>query len=96
MILPDVNRSGLKFGPEKRDDGGKAIRFGLAAIKNVGGAAMAKALEERDANGAFAGLEDFVKRAGLHEGMTARLAEFFGPFINIASWFWRPSQYCRR
>ncbi len=45
-------------------DGGTCagIRFGLAAIKNVGEAAMASAIEERKASGPFASLEDFCHR----------------------------------
>ncbi len=38
------------------------IRFGLAAIKNVGAGAMASAVEEREKNGLFASLEDFCSR----------------------------------
>ena len=38
------------------------IRFGLAAIKNVGAGAMASAIEERGAKGPFASMEDFCAR----------------------------------
>jgi len=41
---------------------GKAIRFGLSAIKNVGTAAMASVIKERKATGDFEGLEDFANR----------------------------------
>jgi DNA polymerase-3 subunit alpha len=72
ILAPDVNKSSLKFAPEALDpelppkaDGTPyrgAIRYGLAAIKNVGEAAMEAALEERAANGVFASLEDFCGR----------------------------------
>ena len=62
ILAPDVNRSFLKFAPEVKEDGTKAIRFGLAAIKNVGGAAMATAIEEREKNGPFESMEDFASR----------------------------------
>ena len=39
-----------------------SIRFGLAAIKNVGEAAMESAVEERGRSGAFKSLEDFCGR----------------------------------
>jgi DNA polymerase III subunit alpha len=39
-----------------------AIRYGLAAIKNVGEGAMEVAIKEREAGGEFASLEDFCKR----------------------------------
>lgn len=67
ILAPDVNRSSLKFAPEwaegdSTEASAKAIRFGLAAIKNVGGAAMAAAIENREANGPFGSLEDFATR----------------------------------
>jgi DNA polymerase-3 subunit alpha len=58
ILPPDVNRSGLKFIPE----GGNSIRYGLAAIKNVGEGAMEIAIKEREAGGEFSSLEDFCKR----------------------------------
>jgi DNA polymerase-3 subunit alpha len=61
ILPPDVNRSGLKFTPEM-DGGTPGIRFGLAAIKNVGEAAMEAAIEERKQNGPFKSLEDFCAR----------------------------------
>ncbi|MEO5720758.1 MAG: DNA polymerase III subunit alpha [Chthoniobacterales bacterium] len=61
ILPPDVNRSGLKFTPEATADG-MAIRFGLAAIKNVGQGAMESAIAERENGGAFASLEDFCAR----------------------------------
>jgi DNA polymerase-3 subunit alpha len=42
--------------------GYNAIRYGLAAIKNVGEAAMAMAIRERDECGEFGSLEDFCSR----------------------------------
>jgi len=61
ILPPDVNRSALTFLPEELP-GGRAIRFGLAAIKNVGEAAMETAVAEREANGPFKSLEDFCSR----------------------------------
>ena len=62
VLPPDVNESGLKFRPVKLDSGDIAIRFGLAAIKNVGSGAMETAIAEREKNGAFSSLEDFCTR----------------------------------
>jgi DNA polymerase III subunit alpha len=73
ILPPDINKSGLKFTPETVagiDDAGtetadpnyNAIRYGLAAIKNVGEAAMAMAIRERDERGEFSSLEDFCSR----------------------------------
>ncbi len=61
ILPPDVNRSALKFIPEKSADQ-MAIRFGLAAIKNVGEGAMESAIGERNRGGAFSSLEDFCRR----------------------------------
>ena len=44
------------------DRGDKAIRFGLAAIKNVGQGAMELAIRERERDGDFKSLEDFCSR----------------------------------
>ncbi len=60
ILPPDVNRSKLKFAPETV--GGNEIRYGLAAIKNVGGGAMQSAIEERRKNGTFDSIEKFAER----------------------------------
>src|SRR5207248_7298980 len=54
---PDVNVSQVRFSVA-----GDTIRFGLAAIKNVGEAAMESILKTRAADGAFKTLEDFCAR----------------------------------
>jgi DNA polymerase-3 subunit alpha len=61
ILPPDVNRSSLKFAPEMVE-GKEGIRFGLAAIKNVGEGAMVAALEERERGGVFTSLENFAGR----------------------------------
>src|SRR5216684_2028027 len=63
ILPPDINRSGLKFTPEPHD-GGMAIRYGLAAIKNVGEAAMAMSIQEQERVGEYISLEDFCGRIG--------------------------------
>ncbi|MFZ4763393.1 MAG: DNA polymerase III subunit alpha [Roseimicrobium sp.] len=64
ILPPDVNRSALKFAPEciAGSTAPNAIRFGLAAVKNVGEAAMAGAVAEREQRGPFGSLEDFCHR----------------------------------
>lgn len=61
ILPPDINRSTLTFLPEEYP-GGRAIRYGLAAVKNVGEAAMAAAFAEREAQGPYKSLEDFCSR----------------------------------
>ena len=64
IFPPDINKSGLSFEPET--DGEKSgIRYGLAAIKSVGEAAMEAALEERERGGMFDSLNDFCARIDL-------------------------------
>jgi DNA polymerase III subunit alpha len=61
ILPPDVNRSALKFKPEPHNEQ-VAIRYGLAAIKNVGEGAMEAAIREREIGGDFTSLEDFCRR----------------------------------
>ena len=67
ILPPDINRSSLKFAPENTGGNpgsgkGGSIRYGLAAIKNVGAGAMETVLVEREANGPFKGMEDVANR----------------------------------
>ena len=62
ILPPDLNASQLRFTPEVSPTGVKCIRYGLAAIKNVGEGAMAAAIHERETNGPFASLDDFSTR----------------------------------
>jgi DNA polymerase-3 subunit alpha len=57
---PDVNVSQVRFSVA-----GDTIRFGLAAIKNVGEAAMESILRTRAEAGVFTTLEDFCARVDL-------------------------------
>lgn len=56
---PDVNESFEEFAVVP---GKKEIRFGMAAIKNVGTGAVEEIIRARDDTGAFEDLEDFLKR----------------------------------
>ncbi len=61
ILPPDVNASDVVFTVEHKCKE-PAIRYALAAVKNVGGVAMATMVAEREANGPFADLSDFVSR----------------------------------
>ena len=69
VLPPDVNRSRANFSIERAADepGRAAIRFGLAQIKNVGEGGIEALLADRDADGAFATLEDFARRVNPRE-----------------------------
>ena len=60
VLPPDVNESSTVFTAV---DG--RIRFGLAAVKNVGEAAVNLIIKEREDNGQFLSLFDFLQRADL-------------------------------
>ena len=62
LLPPDVNKSTAEFTVEKSEDGRKAIRYALAAIKGVGKEAMNRLVEERDEKGPFKDLFDFAER----------------------------------
>ncbi|MFD1379093.1 helix-hairpin-helix domain-containing protein [Fodinicurvata halophila] len=63
LLTPDINRSHSEFSVEVLPDGqGKAIRYALGAIKNVGSSAMEALVQEREENGAFCSLSDLAQR----------------------------------
>ncbi len=61
MLPPDINRSDVTFTVE---DG--AVRYALAAVKNVGRQAMTDMVAERRANGPFTDIADFAHRIDPH------------------------------
>jgi DNA polymerase-3 subunit alpha len=60
ILPPDVNISGLDFTAD-----GKAIRFGLSAVRNVGEAAVQNIVAQREEGGPFKSLPDFISRIDL-------------------------------
>lgn len=62
VLPPDVNKSMLKFTPEMTPAGKLAVRYGLAAVKNVGEGAMSVLLQERKQKGEFTSMEDLCNR----------------------------------
>ncbi len=60
ILCPDINESSWEF--ITTDEG---IRFGLAGIKNVGRAAVEVVLKERDREGRFTDLGNFLERMAL-------------------------------
>jgi DNA polymerase-3 subunit alpha len=63
LLPPDINKSTETFAVEMLPDGTKAIRYALAAIRNVGMPAMKTLVAERNANGPFADVFDVMRRA---------------------------------
>jgi DNA polymerase III subunit alpha len=60
ILPPDINVSGLDFTAD-----GPAIRFGMSGVRNVGEAAVENIVAERNLNGPFKSLPDFLSRIDL-------------------------------
>ncbi len=58
VLSPDVNESRHAFAANKEGH----VRFGLGGIKGVGDAAVASIVEERERNGNYLSISDFVER----------------------------------
>ncbi len=69
LLPPDINASEASFAvenvstPEGDKDG---VRYALAAVKNVGAAAMEALVRDRSENGPFESLSDFANRIDPH------------------------------
>ncbi|MDR1180929.1 MAG: DNA polymerase III subunit alpha, partial [Bacteroidales bacterium] len=61
ILSPDINESGARFAVNSKGE----IRFGLAAIKGVGHAAVEDIIKEREENGNFGSIIDFLQRINL-------------------------------
>jgi DNA polymerase-3 subunit alpha len=88
---PDINESQINFAVNKKGD----IRYGLGAVKGVGEAAMEVMIAERQKNGPFTDVFDFIRRlnlrtvnkkvmeslvfAGAFDGMGIPRSVFFAP-----------------
>lgn len=58
VLGPDINESMRSFASNKAGD----VRFGMAAVKGVGEAAVESIIAERNANGRFRDIYDFMER----------------------------------
>jgi DNA polymerase-3 subunit alpha len=63
VLGPDVNESYRKFTVNKEG----AIRFGMAGIKGVGEGAVEAIIEEREKNGPFNNIYEFIERISLNQ-----------------------------
>ena len=63
LLVPDVNESSRSFAVNKKGQ----IRFGLGAIKGVGDAAVDAIVEERQKNGEYKDIFDFVSRINVRQ-----------------------------
>ena len=80
LLPPDINESGADFSVS-----GENLRYGLAAIKNIGRGFIGELVREREENGEFKGFEEFVRRM---PGLNQRSLESFikcGCFDNFGA-----------
>lgn len=89
---PDINESEVNFSVNKKGD----IRYGLGAVKGVGEAAVENLIIERNANGPFSTIFDFMRRMNLRtvnkrvmESMV--MAGTFDEYIPNRAAFFQPS-----
>src|SRR5438046_6656800 len=87
VLAPDINRSRTDFsmtdeqfpsphrGEGQGEGRGGRIRFGLAAIKNVGRHAVESIVGLRDADGPFKSLEDLCERTSAVQDVNRRVLE---------------------
>ena len=94
MLPPDINEGFAVFSVE-----GDSIRFGLTSIKNVGRSVIESVVAERNKNGKFKGISDFLTRmsgqdinkrcveslirAGAFDSLGGRRSQYFHVFGNI-------------
>ena len=71
VLPPDINHSEDTFTVEK-----DAIRFGLGAVKNVGRGFIRTMVANRNTDGPFRSLDDFIERMGDHD-LSKRTVENF-------------------
>ena len=98
VLLPDVNESEAQFSVNKDGD----IRYGLGGLKGFGDNIVAAIIRERNDNGRFADLYDFLERmsgvlsrraletlvySGVLDSFGIGRKQYFAP----AAFAWRPS-----
>jgi DNA polymerase-3 subunit alpha len=71
VLPPDVNSSDRDFTPATGEKSGKAggqvIRFGLMAVRGIGGKAAEAIIDQRSSGGPYSSIFDFCQRVDLHQ-----------------------------
>ena len=75
VLPPNVNESEVLFSTEKSENGTENIRVGLATIKQVGHGGTEAIIEERNKNGKFTSIIDFLTRISSYSVMNRRNLE---------------------
>ena len=71
VLPPHINKSGVSFNIA----GDNAIRFGMAAIKNVGSEIVQSVVEERERGGEYKNLDDLISR-NIDKKLTKSVVEY--------------------
>ena len=71
ILPPDINQSELEFTVPAP----ATIRWGMAAIKGIGAAALRPLIDNRQANGPFLNLFDMARRVNLHADVGKKTME---------------------
>ena len=72
LLPPDINKGEASFSVDEGN-----IRYGLAAIKSVGRPVIEAIVQDRNENGTFKNLEDFIERMSIKEVLNKRSIENF-------------------
>src|SRR5580692_2667162 len=65
ILPPDVNHSEWSFTPDDTAPGGRGIRFGMGAVKNLGQSAVEAIGKAREAEGSFRSLHQLCEKVDL-------------------------------
>ena len=95
VLGPDVNESLKGFAVAKEN----VVRFGLNAIKGVGEAAVEDIIAERESNGPYVTVYDFIKRVNqrtvnkksMESLVLAGALDCFGDQLHRAQYFYAPA-----
>jgi DNA polymerase-3 subunit alpha len=74
VLPPSINDSDVGFSVDRDHKGSHAIRFGLAAVKNVGSATVEQIVNNRNQDGPFLSLDSFCRSIG-YQGLNRRTLE---------------------
>ena len=88
VLAPDVNESYNDFTVNSHGQ----IRFGMAAIKGVGEAAVEKIIEEREKNGPYKDVYDFFERID-YKSVNKKTIENLVTAAGLDSFGYHPAQY---
>ena len=73
ILKPDVNKSFYTY--EVEEENGDSIRIGLKSIKNLGTKTALSIVEEREKNGNFDNLKDFLQRMSFYKVINKKSLE---------------------